>query len=275
MFSTCWNDKGAALHGLGQYQEAIICFDKALVINHGFAEAWFNKAISQESLGQNAAAADSWRNYLEVAMTNPRQSRFLKAVEDRLGELENVTIKSKVRGIFSKNETVHRPERPNGIDFFSADTWLKEGVDLYNRCRYEEALARFDRVLVIDPKSVNGCLNKGNALGELGRHEEAIVCYEKVLEIKPDCAEAWFNKGVPLEALGRSAEAIACFDRVIALNAQLVGAWLRRAGIHLKLGNKLAAISDYRKALEIGRKNPAEHPWIYLIERHVRSLEHP
>ena len=37
-----WNQKGEELLAAGRYQEAIECFDKAIRLDHDFADAWRN-----------------------------------------------------------------------------------------------------------------------------------------------------------------------------------------------------------------------------------------
>ena len=41
-----WNNKGYALAELGQHEEAIECYDKAIRIDPEYYNAWFNKGNS-------------------------------------------------------------------------------------------------------------------------------------------------------------------------------------------------------------------------------------
>jgi tetratricopeptide (TPR) repeat protein len=47
-----WNDKGFSLHYLEKYEEALACFDKAIELNPGYAEAWVNKGVTLCSFGR-------------------------------------------------------------------------------------------------------------------------------------------------------------------------------------------------------------------------------
>ena len=50
-------------------------------------------------------------------------------------------------------------------------------------------------------------INKGNALDILGKNEEAIVEYDKVLKIDPNSVDAFNGKGFALDDLGKNEEA--------------------------------------------------------------------
>jgi protein O-GlcNAc transferase len=59
--------------------------------------------------------------------------------------------------------------------------------------------------------------NRGNTLFELKRFEEALASYDRAIVLRPNLAEAINNRGNALRALKRLGEALATFDRVIAM----------------------------------------------------------
>ena len=102
----------------------------------------------------------------------------------------------------------------------NAEKYYNEGVTLYNQKRYDEAIAKFDNALEIDPNYekakkllCHSWCGKGDNLSEKGEYSEAITCYDKAIGIDPNDARAWNNKGVELSKLERSIEAQKCFDR--------------------------------------------------------------
>ena len=62
--------------------------------------------------------------------------------------------------------------------------------------RHEEAVASYDRALVLNPNLAAAWSNRGIALGNLGRHEEAVASYDRALDLNPNYAEAWVNRGI-------------------------------------------------------------------------------
>jgi tetratricopeptide (TPR) repeat protein len=62
-------------------------------------------------------------------------------------------------------------------------------------------------------------------LKNLGKSEEAIACYDKALLLNPNYVAAYNNKGIALGNLGKSEEAIVCYDKALALNPNYVAAY--------------------------------------------------
>ena len=82
--------------------------------------------------------------------------------------------------------------------------------------RLDEAVASYDKALVLRPDVAEVLHNRGHALFEMDRLDEAVANYEKALAIKPDFAEARIDLGKALAALHRTDEAIDCYRRVLA-----------------------------------------------------------
>ena len=51
-----WDNQGIIVAQLGNYQEAIKCFEKAIEIRPDFAEAWYHKGVALTSLRQHQEA---------------------------------------------------------------------------------------------------------------------------------------------------------------------------------------------------------------------------
>ena len=62
---------------------------------------------------------------------------------------------------------------------------LEEAHRLKSMGRYNEAIARYDRIIQQDPKNTSALENKGEVYYYLGRHEDAIACYDQALAINP------------------------------------------------------------------------------------------
>ncbi len=63
--------------------------------------------------------------------------------------------------------------------------------------------------------------NRGVTLHELKRFEEAVASYDRALMLRPDYVEALNNRGNTLKALTRFEEALASYDRALESAARL------------------------------------------------------
>lgn len=95
----------------------------------------------------------------------------------------------------------------------TAEDWTSKGDGLYYQGKYEEAIASYNKAIVVDSQYAAAWNNKGVVLNEMGRYEEALQAYDKAIEANPKFVKAWNNKGVVLEKLGRNAEAQVCYDK--------------------------------------------------------------
>jgi tetratricopeptide (TPR) repeat protein len=151
--------------------------------------------------------------------------------------------------------------------------------------RFDEAVARYRRVLFLNPDFAEACNGLGAALATQGSFLQATTYFERALVLNPDNANAHSNLGIALVALGRIDEALGHFERALALNPNHAGAHTNlslalvtrgridepvahsqralalqpgHADIHLNLGLALAeqgrsddAITHYERALAI------------------------
>jgi len=125
---------------------------------------------------------------------------------------------------------------------------------LIDEGRTEEAIARYQEAIRIDPVYTNAHSNLGNSLVLQGRIDEAIVQYHLALQIDPAYSMAHNNLAHALLQQGRTEEAIAQYREALRINPA-------SAEVHYNLGNAFLhqrqteeAIAAYRESLRI---NPA------------------
>ena len=71
------------------------------------------------------------------------------------------------------------------------------------------------------PDYAEALSNRGDTLKELKRFEEALASYDRALMLRPDYAEALSNRGNTLYEMKRFDEALASYDRALAVQAGL------------------------------------------------------
>lgn len=136
-----------------------------------------------------------------------------------------------------------------------ASVLLNFGISLWNLNDLDKALAAFDRVLEMEPKSGLVWFFRGNVLYELGRFQEAISSYDKQLELKPDDWASRYNSGVAWERLQRYDKAVIRYDRILAESPEIPRVWRARGDALWQLGEFQQAIESYDRAIELDADN--------------------
>ena len=96
--------------------------------------------------------------------------------------------------------------------------FLTKAVKLSKEKKYAEAIACYDKVIELDPRSKAAWFNKALVSSHLDKHEEALTCYEEAIRIDPTYARSWCNKGVTCIRLKKIPEAITCFEEAVRLD---------------------------------------------------------
>ncbi|MGH6728113.1 MAG: tetratricopeptide repeat protein, partial [Pseudolabrys sp.] len=117
--------------------------------------------------------------------------------------------------------------------------------------RYDEALAHFDRALVLRPDFPAAHSNRSNALQHLKRYGEALSGFDRALALKPDFADALYNRGNALMDLNRFDDALNSYDRALAANPNLAVALSNRGNALQKLDRLDDALVSYDRAIAV------------------------
>ncbi|MYT56870.1 tetratricopeptide repeat protein, partial [Streptomyces sp. SID7834] len=117
--------------------------------------------------------------------------------------------------------------------------------------RYEEALADYDRAVVIDPEYAWALGSRARVKKDMGRSEEAVADYSRAVEILPDYAWAFQGRAQVYAGMGRHDEALADFARALELRPGYGWALGNRGELYEKLGRREDAVADFTRAIEI------------------------
>ena len=153
----------------------------------------------------------------------------------------------------------------------------------------DAALADWTEAIRLAPADWEARQGRAGLLLRLGRPEAALADLEAALNRAPREADLHVNRGIALAALGRIGQARAAFDRAVTLAPDDPVPWLERgrlraeadpqgalsdftealrrdpawAAVHVdrgrlleRLGRTEAALSDYRRAFELGLQDP-------------------
>jgi len=115
----------------------------------------------------------------------------------------------------------------------------------------EDAVARYHRVLFLQPDNADVHNNLGVALAAQGKVEAAMTRYKSALSLKPGCVDAHNNLGVALAAQGRIVEATTHYERVLVINPRHAGAHHNLGLVLAALGRMDEAVAQYERALSL------------------------
>jgi len=140
----------------------------------------------------------------------------------------------------------------------------KEGLELWDRSQYSDALETFDELLrrfgqteapELLVEVATALTNKGAVLDRLSRREEALAIYDEVLvrfsnskspRLVKEVAETLFNKGFTLRAMGKPKEALNCYEEILCCSEDKA----LEAMTLINKGVTLRALDEHEKALE-------------------------
>ncbi|MEA2937229.1 MAG: hypothetical protein QOC56_733 [Alphaproteobacteria bacterium] len=141
---------------------------------------------------------------------------------------------------------------------------------------FTDALAAYDKIIVLDPNIAQAHNNRGIAAQKLGRHAEALDSLERAIALEPGYGDAHINRGNALRHLKRYDDALAAYDRALALNADLPLAWLGRGNVFHDRKCHDQALAAYDRALALTSDLP--QAWLgrgnvlCVLKRHDDAL---
>jgi predicted TPR repeat methyltransferase len=151
------------------------------------------------------------------------------------------------------DDAIARIERSLTLEPGHADWHSNLGIVLKAEARIDEAADAFRQALVLDASHVNAQSNLGVMLRAQGHDAEAEAAYRQAIAIDPNHADAYHNLGVLLSGTGRTQEGVRCYCRVITLSPRHREARRLLALAHSSMG-------ETDKALEIYTQWIAEEP---------------
>lgn len=136
-----------------------------------------------------------------------------------------------------------------------ANAQLQAGMRKMQPGAYPEAVAHFDRAVVIQPDLAEAYLERGIARHFLGETEPALADLDKALDLNPDLAAAYNERGAIYRERGDTGKAIEDLSKSIKAQATPDG-YYQRGQAYESLGQHQKAIEDYDQAVAQMRESP-------------------
>ena len=231
-----YNILGASNESLGNLEEAIEAYTKAIFIKPDYAEAYYNMGNALKDQGKLDEALEAYTDALSIkpdfAQAQYNRANILKD-QDKLEEA--VEAYKKVLSIKPDDAETHnnmanalkdQGKLDEAIEAFTkaisirpdyAEAYSNIGNALEDQGKLDEAIEAYTKALSINPYDAGAHNNMGNALKAQGKLEQAIQSYKKMLSIKSDYAEAHFNIGIALREQGKLEEAIEAYNKALSI----------------------------------------------------------
>ena len=178
-----------------------------------------------------------------------------------------------------------------GIGIYNAPSnRMNRALDLGARYleeqNYEQALVEFDKVIAIDPMSVDAYLGKAQAYEGMGDTEQQLAVlqtgYEQTgdVQIKEQLVDAYLEQASGFAASGDYESALAVYDKLLELDGEnpevqngLRTLLLQQASDYEASGNYDGALAVYDRLLEMDGENPEVQKGIGdLLNSYLRKL---
>jgi tetratricopeptide (TPR) repeat protein len=136
-----------------------------------------------------------------------------------------------------------------------ADVNKLRGWAYYSLGNYQEAIADYTKSIKINSKNPEVYNRRGSSYHEQGKYQLAIGDFNKAIELKYDpLSTAFVDRGNSHYSLGDYNAAIEDYNEAIRLDPNSASAYYNRGDIRSKQGEKLLAIKDFQKAVELYNK---------------------
>ena len=100
-----------------------------------------------------------------------------------------------------------------------ADYHNKEGLHLYNKRKYDEAIVEFKKALELNQKHYDAHFNLGVVYYAKNMSDESIAELKRAIEVNPNEPKAYYNIAFAYVAKEKVAEAISEYKKAIELYA--------------------------------------------------------
>jgi tetratricopeptide (TPR) repeat protein len=233
-------NKGAGLHALGKFEEALIAFDKAIsllpdkgAILSELYIIWQNRGKALTNLGRFDDALASFDKALSIKAAETvwlDKAKIFHKLEDSVREFHALDMALSINPDF-ENAHVYKGIRLYMLGRYSealsaldkaisikSDFPLAHelrGENLFKLHRFEEAIKEIDIFLANEPRNITALKHKGTTLICLERYNEALNVYNLILSLQSGHVLALYGKGSALAVLERYDEALEAFNTAL------------------------------------------------------------
>lgn len=138
----------------------------------------------------------------------------------------------------------------------SASEYNKRGFEYYKNAQYNKAIEDFTTALAMEGNPSSSIyINRGASFYELKQYDKALADFKQAITVASDNARGYLWCGNVYYASRSYREALEYFSKAIAIDPNNAVYHLNRGYANSKIGNRLMALSDFKKACELGNRD--------------------
>jgi tetratricopeptide (TPR) repeat protein len=230
-------DRGSGFYGIGDCQQAIVAYDRALALDHRCIEAYCGRGNARRYVGDYPG---SWADFDIAVQLDPQQGGAYigRALANCFQhQPDDLAIADFQYGI----ELLDRPQ--TAIDY------VMRGTAYAQLSNTEAAIKDYTSAIDLNPRMVVAYNNRGNLRQYLGDLDGAIKDFSIVLEIDVQSPIAYNNRGIVYTYLARYPEAIDDYTKALDLQPNFTSAYNNRANAYCHINEFDKAIADYSQSI--------------------------
>jgi len=275
-----WTNLGIAFGvGLGNWQEALQCWERVLASQPDNAEVLFRCGVALGALNEWEAALDRWEQALSInptlkdawlnksiALQKLGREEEAQAAQQQAQTLDGTTATTPVSTVDTSATPEPEPETEPQVDpeqaRIEAEELFDKGLEQYQLENFQAAQRFFERSLTHHPDRLLVLRYQGLTLKELSRYEDAIECWDQVLAVETNNGDLLALKAILLQELEQWDAANLIWDRVVELLPNNRDAWIQKGITLQKLGRYAEAIEANNRAMQDLNPDPSSNPEI-------------
>ncbi|MGD8794229.1 MAG: tetratricopeptide repeat protein [Anaerolineae bacterium] len=234
---------GMACYYLGQYERALVHYNKAVELIPNDPKALISRAVVHHDLSRHQPALQDLDRALKLG-ENPWAYLYRGLIREGQGE-EKRALEDYTRAIRLNSEFL--------------EGYYHRGLLLSKLEEYDKAFQDQNRVLELDSEHAGAHTARGVARAALGDSQWALNDLDQGCALAPQSAQAFFDRGCVRQSLGMQDEALADFQYIIELEPDFAPAYMARGDAYAALEEHWQAINDYNRTIELQPKNAAAY----------------
>jgi tetratricopeptide (TPR) repeat protein len=204
----------------GDFDDSARLYERIAARRADLAAAFYGLGRARAAQEDIGAAIQAWERACAISPDAGSVHHALAGAYRKLGD----TTRADLHSAAHKRSRRALPPVADHLDSEirslnrSAQTYMRQGIELADAGRLEEAAEAHERALEIDANLGQAHVNLITLYGRQGRTGLAEAHYHKTIAANPHNAEAHYNYGVMMLELGRRTEAKAAFRAAVDSN---------------------------------------------------------